>query len=313
VITLEEFVERLCRVGADRGPRAFPRSGRDRDVMILSVVLSLDSGRSYTEREINDALNVWRRDVAPAIDIDHVTLRRRLVDYGRLERTEDGRAYRVGFPPRAVAFDLRIYDVDLPATIAAYLEHASKDARRRRGEAGEMNDEPAFLSASWYDVPMKNTRKNTSPITVVLVALLALALPALAHAQAKPKPNILILWGDDIGYWNLSAYNQGMMGYKTPNIDRIAKEGALFTDWYGQQSCTLDAPRSSPASRPSARASKVAARRDARPAGARRHDRRAAEGVGHVTAQFGKNHLGDLTSTRRPCTASASSRARPTT
>jgi arylsulfatase len=52
------------------------------------------------------------------------------------------------------------------------------------------------------------------------------------------KPNILILWGDDIGYWNVSAYNQGMMGYKTPNIDSIAKDGALFTDWYGQQSCT---------------------------------------------------------------------------
>jgi len=52
------------------------------------------------------------------------------------------------------------------------------------------------------------------------------------------QPNILILWGDDIGYWNISAYNLGMMRYKTPHIDRIAKEGALFTDWYGQQSCT---------------------------------------------------------------------------
>ena len=52
------------------------------------------------------------------------------------------------------------------------------------------------------------------------------------------KPNILILWGDDIGYWNVSAYNQGMMGYKTPNIDRIAKEGALCTDQCAQQSCT---------------------------------------------------------------------------
>ncbi len=46
------------------------------------------------------------------------------------------------------------------------------------------------------------------------------------------------IWGDDIGQFNISAYNMGMMGYKTPNIDRIAKEGALFTDWYGQQSCT---------------------------------------------------------------------------
>ena len=61
----------------------------------------------------------------------------------------------------------------------------------------------------------------------------------LTTAQAADKqPNILIIWGDDIGGFNVSAYNMGMMGYKTPNIDRIAKEGALFTDWYGQQSCT---------------------------------------------------------------------------
>ncbi len=52
------------------------------------------------------------------------------------------------------------------------------------------------------------------------------------------KPNILIIWGDDIGYWNISRYSCGMMGYPTPNIDRIAYEGATFTDWYGQQSCT---------------------------------------------------------------------------
>jgi arylsulfatase A-like enzyme len=65
-----------------------------------------------------------------------------------------------------------------------------------------------------------------------------LGLAASSPASAQGKPNILILWGDDIGYWNVSAYNQGMMGYKTPNIDRIAHEGALFTDWYGQQSCT---------------------------------------------------------------------------
>jgi len=52
------------------------------------------------------------------------------------------------------------------------------------------------------------------------------------------KPNILIIWGDDIGYWNISRYSYGMMGYQTPNIDRLAAEGAIFTDWYGQQSCT---------------------------------------------------------------------------
>ncbi len=71
-----------------------------------------------------------------------------------------------------------------------------------------------------------------------LALFMAVAFVAGSAVGADKKPNILIIWGDDIGYWNVSAYNQGMMGYKTPNIDRIAKEGALFTDWYGQQSCT---------------------------------------------------------------------------
>ena len=70
-------------------------------------------------------------------------------------------------------------------------------------------------------------------------ALLALAPAAPSLAQdAGAKPNILVIMGDDIGYWNISAYNRGVMGYRTPNIDRIANEGALFTDYYGQQSCT---------------------------------------------------------------------------
>ena len=70
-------------------------------------------------------------------------------------------------------------------------------------------------------------------VCVVLVVTLA-ALPA----TAQDKPNILIIWGDDIGWFNISAYNRGMMGYKTPNIDRIAADGILFTDAYGQNSCT---------------------------------------------------------------------------
>ena len=66
------------------------------------------------------------------------------------------------------------------------------------------------------------------------VAILALS----ASAAAQDKPNILVIWGDDIGWFNISAYNMGMMGYKTPNIDRIANGGMLFTDAYGQNSCT---------------------------------------------------------------------------
>src|SRR5262245_54630232 len=57
-------------------------------------------------------------------------------------------------------------------------------------------------------------------------------------ARDGKKPNILVIMGDDIGWFNPSCYHQGVMGYQTPNIDRIAKEGARFTDWYGQQSCT---------------------------------------------------------------------------
>jgi arylsulfatase len=81
-------------------------------------------------------------------------------------------------------------------------------------------------------------------LTILKLALTCvLIVPGIARAQSPSpssgkKPNILVIWGDDIGYWNVSAYNQGMMGYKTSNIDRLAKEGALFTDWYGQQSCT---------------------------------------------------------------------------
>src|SRR5437868_6421816 len=65
--------------------------------------------------------------------------------------------------------------------------------------------------------------------------------PALAPSPTQPQqqqPNILVIMADDIGYWNVSAYNRGQMGYRTPNIDRIANEGAIFTDYYGQQSCT---------------------------------------------------------------------------
>ena len=83
-----------------------------------------------------------------------------------------------------------------------------------------------------------------SAIPRILVAAAAVATlgvigaGATAEAATGRPPNVLVIWGDDIGQFNISAYNRGMMGYRTPNIDRIANEGALFTDWYGQQSCT---------------------------------------------------------------------------
>ncbi len=130
MITLAEFVERLCRLGGDRGPRPFPRARRDREILMQSIVMRLDSARSYSEAEINEALKAWQSEVAPELETDHATLRRLLVDHGRLERPADGRAYRVGFPARIVAFDLEIYDVDLAATVAAYREQVR--ARRLR-------------------------------------------------------------------------------------------------------------------------------------------------------------------------------------
>ena len=74
--------------------------------------------------------------------------------------------------------------------------------------------------------------------SLLLLPVLTLAALAASPVKAADKPDILVIWGDDVGYWNVSAYNQGMMGYETPNIDSLASEGALSTDWYAQQSCT---------------------------------------------------------------------------
>lgn len=120
MISIDDFVERLCRLGADRGPRRFPRKPRDREILMKSIRMGMDADRTYGELEINDLLREWNRDVAPAIETDHVSVRRLLVDYGYLERTADGRFYRVGFPPRPTAFDLDVDSLDLRATIAAF-------------------------------------------------------------------------------------------------------------------------------------------------------------------------------------------------
>ncbi len=109
------------------------------------------------------------------------------------------------------------------------------------------------------------------------------------------KPNILILWGDDIGQFNISAYNRGMMGYKTPNIDRIASEGALFTDWYGQQSCTAGRAAFITGQSP-IRTGLTKVGLPGAPEGMKIEDPTIAgllKNHGYVTGQFGKNHLGD--------------------
>ena len=81
------------------------------------------------------------------------------------------------------------------------------------------------------EVVMLSTLRS---IFVVPLLILGLAVTAVA----ADKPNILVIWGDDVGQSNISAYTRGLVGYKTPNIDRIAAEGILFTDYYGEQSCT---------------------------------------------------------------------------
>jgi len=121
-----------------------------------------------------------------------------------------------------------------------------------------------------------------------------LSLP-LSSAFAADKPNILVIWGDDIGQFNVSAYNMGMMGYQTPNIDRIAHEGALFTDWYGQQSCTAGRAAFITGQSPM-RTGLTKVGLPGAPEGMKKEDPTIAEllkPLGYMTGQFGKNHLGD--------------------
>lgn len=118
---------------------------------------------------------------------------------------------------------------------------------------------------------------------------------AITNSGAQEKPNIVVIWGDDVGWDNPSCYNRGMMGYRTPNIDRIAREGMIFTDWYGQQSCTAG------------RSTFITGQSGFRTGLLKVGLPGAAEGIseldptiadllknhGYMTAQYGKNHLGD--------------------
>ena len=134
---------------------------------------------------------------------------------------------------------------------------------------------------------------------LVSLWLLAAASPLIAQ-QSKPTqsnklPNIVIIWGDDIGQTDVSAYSMGLMGFHTPNIDRVAKEGMIFTDYYAEQSCTAG------------RASFITGQSGLRTGltkvglpgaavGLQKEDPTIAELLkarGYATGQFGKNHLGD--------------------
>ena len=128
-----------------------------------------------------------------------------------------------------------------------------------------------------------------------LAVAVGFLVAAVGTASAQDKPNILVIWGDDIGQSNISAYTLGMMGYRTPNIDRIANEGMIFTDYYGEQSCTAG------------RSSFITGQSVFRTGLSKVGMPGAAEGMqvedptiagllkaqGYATGQFGKNHLGD--------------------
>ncbi|MFM8214656.1 MAG: sulfatase-like hydrolase/transferase, partial [Pirellula sp.] len=127
------------------------------------------------------------------------------------------------------------------------------------------------------------------------LAVLSLFVLAISPAQSADKPNILVIMGDDVGYWNISAYHQGIMGYQTPNIDRLAREGGQFMSYYAQQSCTAGRSAFITGQLPFRTGlSKVGL--PGADLGLRAEDPTIAEllkPLGYTTGQFGKNHLGD--------------------
>ena len=146
-------------------------------------------------------------------------------------------------------------------------------------------------------------RRNVLLAGTTLAAASALGSSAPVHpaqAQQQPapagrKPNILMIMGDDIGWFNPSIYHRGMMGYRTPNIDRIGNEGAMFTDWYGEQSCTAGRAAFITGQSP-IRTGLTKVGLPGADIGLRAEDPSVAEvlkPLGYATGQFGKNHLGD--------------------
>jgi arylsulfatase len=128
-----------------------------------------------------------------------------------------------------------------------------------------------------------------------IVVQAAPAEPESAPATPAAKPNIVVIWGDDVGFWNVGAYSRGMMGYQTPNIDRIANEGALFTDVYAQQSCTAGRAAFVLGQSPF-RTGLLTIGVPGSPQGITKDQPTIAEllkPLGYTSGQFGKNHLGD--------------------
>ncbi len=143
-------------------------------------------------------------------------------------------------------------------------------------------------------IPTYRRQRLFRSATMTLIALISCATVLSAQAADK-KPNIVVIWGDDIGQSNVSAYTKGMMGYRTPNIDRVANEGVIFTDYYAEQSCT--AGRSAFITGQSVfRTGLSKVGMPGADIGLSKKDPTIAEllkAQGYATGQFGKNHLGD--------------------
>jgi arylsulfatase A-like enzyme len=141
---------------------------------------------------------------------------------------------------------------------------------------------------------MRRNKLSGFGLTLVAAATVLLAAAGTTQAQGR-KPNILVIMTDDVGVWNISAYHRGMMGGRTPNIDRIANEGALFTDYYAQQSCTAGRAAFITGQHPF-RTGLLAVGMPGSPLGLQKEDPTIADllkPLGYATAQVGKNHLGD--------------------
>ena len=132
-------------------------------------------------------------------------------------------------------------------------------------------------------------------VGITLFCFIATLLPSQRIDAQVKKPNILVIMGDDIGWYNTSIYNRGDMGYQTPNIDRIGKEGGLFLSWYGQQSCTAGRAAFITGQSP-IRTGLTKVGLPGAAEGLQPQDPTVAEvlkPLGYATGQFGKNHLGD--------------------
>ena len=138
---------------------------------------------------------------------------------------------------------------------------------------------------------MKNTRRGL----LILLALFTVAALTTASASAQPKPNIVVIMGDDIGIWNIGAYHRGMMAGRTPNLDKIAAEGMLFTDYYAEASCTAGRAAFVTGELPIRTGMTTVGQAGATiglPAAAPTIAT-VLKSMGYATGQFGKNHLGD--------------------